>query len=73
MKDYQEFMEEVTEKLKEVYDDTYTIQKTQISKNNGIMRDGVVISAKGEAVVPTIYLDNFYEVYKAGMTIEHCL
>lgn len=36
------------------------------TKNNGVLRNGILIQKKEEAVAPAIYLDGFYEEYCSG-------
>lgn len=70
MKDYQAFYEEVVEKLQKRYDETYTFREAHVSKNNGIIRHGIVIQRKDEIVAPTIYLDLLYDAYQTGMPMS---
>lgn len=42
----------------------------EVRKNNGILLHGLLISLKGQAVVPTIYLERFLEAYESGMAFK---
>ena len=42
----------------------------EVRKNNGILLHGLLISSKGETVVPTIYLERFLEAYESGMPFK---
>lgn len=56
--------------LKEELGEGYNIQMNTILKNNSISMDGVVILKDGAKMTPNIYLEEYYESYKEGMSIE---
>lgn len=41
-----------------------------ISKNNGVTLSGMMITAEGQNIAPTIYLDSFHEAYEGGVSLE---
>ncbi len=41
-----------------------------ISKNNGVTLLGMMITAEGQNVAPTIYLDSFHEAYEGGVSLD---
>lgn len=67
---YQEFLEVCMAGLKEELGEGYNIQMNTILKNNSISMDGVVILKDGAKMTPNIYLEEYYESYKEGMSIE---
>lgn len=48
----------------------YEARIHQITKNNGIVLDGVTLLNKGENAGPNIYLNNFYESYQMGKPLN---
>ena len=47
------------------------IRLEKIMKNNSCELDGVVIRREGVDVSPAIYINNYYEEYLEGRTIEN--
>lgn len=59
-----QFMEKVAEKLRKSFVlSDYEISCDVFTKNNDTPRYGIVINKKGDAISPTIYIDNYYEDY----------
>ena len=48
----------------------FRAEAREVRKNNGILLHGLLILAKGETVVPTIYLERFLEAYESGMPFK---
>lgn len=46
----------------------HTVELKEIRKNNGVILQGMLILAKDRNLVPTIYLNSFWEAYEAGVT-----
>lgn len=46
------------------------IRLETVQHNNGVIHTGLVIILQGEKCAPTIYLESFYEQYRAGMDME---
>ena len=46
------------------------VELHRITKNNGIILEGLCILEKGSYVSPTIYLEDFYREYKDGMSLK---
>lgn len=67
---YEDFVEAVERKLKEVTDDTISISIFIAEKNNGITRKGVIIKEDNLDISPTIYLEEYFEHFCHGCTIE---
>ena len=49
---------------------TYIKEYDQFTKNNGKERTGVLIETPGVNISPTIYLEEYFQVYKQGETLE---
>lgn len=58
--DYKHFLEILISKIKNNYPDA-EVEVHSITKNNGIVLDGVVIREEDKRISPTIYLQSFYE------------
>lgn len=48
----------------------YTLEVKDITKNNDTRLKGLIIMEQGSSMHPTIYMESFYEQYKAGGTLE---
>ncbi len=48
----------------------FRAEVSKVRKNNGILLHGLLISSKGQTVVPTIYLERFLEAYESGMPFK---
>ncbi|MCM1324995.1 MAG: DUF5688 family protein [Bacteroidales bacterium] len=49
----------------------YEIAFHDVSKNNGVTLTGLTITAKGQNIAPTIYLDSFHEAYEGGVSLTY--
>ena len=67
---YEQFVERVEEKLKGRLDGGRTLYVREATKNNGKERKGVVFCEPGVNVSPTIYLEEYYERYRQGCSLE---
>lgn len=64
--DYKEFAQKVKKSICEFSQDSLKVELTDIVKNNGVVRQGLVISDREETICPTIYLEDFFEEYGKG-------
>lgn len=48
----------------------YEIKKDCVIKNNGTKLDSILILKKGESITPSIYINEYFEEYNKGRTIE---
>lgn len=67
---YPEFVEAIYNTLSEKLMEGVTIRISHMEKLNGLVRHGISFQTEGEIVIPTIYLEPFYEAFKAGKTVE---
>ena len=51
------------------YGDEYKVQVNTVVKNNDLHLTGLTILSKGSNIAPTIYLENYYQMYKEGETM----
>lgn len=66
---YSEFTKAVVEGIKAYLPESFadaSVEICTVIKNNNMKLKGLVISNEDNNVVPTIYLEQFYEKYKAG-------
>ena len=67
---YNVFGNEVKQEVEKLLGTEVRVELRQITKNNGIILDGICILEKGCNVSPTIYLEEFYREYKNGMSLR---
>lgn len=65
---YEEFVKKVEEQLR--CSTEKKVQRKQITKNNGIQLDAVLLSQEGEKIAPTIYLNEQYQRYLEGEELD---
>ena len=64
------FVEKVRDAIAKKAGTDYTVVVRDVDKNNGIRLKGLMITGKNCNVAPTIYLDDFYEEYMHGRSLE---
>lgn len=69
MKTFEEFADEVRVGMKARYDGC-KVELKKVTKNNGVVYTGVVITGNGETIYPTMYLEPFYEECDGELTEE---
>ena len=67
------FAQEVQERIQRRLGAGYMVHLQKVQKNNGVHLEGLVIRSEKQNVSPTIYLDDFYEAYCNGYSMEHIL
>lgn len=67
---YQEFIYSVECAVKKDLPENFSAQIHNVTKNNGNERVGLAITGEESNLSPTIYLEEFYEKYQEGETIE---
>lgn len=67
--DYQTFLEELTEMVKDRMGEEYTARIYKVAKNNSLELDSLVILKEGRNIAPNIYLLPYYEAYMNGANI----
>lgn len=70
---YEQFQKAVKESLKERLGSGYSLTLQSVTKNNGLILNGICISKANENTAPAIYLQNFYEIYKKGTPFSQVL
>ena len=65
------FVDEVAEELQNYLGDHYEVQSTTTLKNNSVELSGVRIRQDDDCMLPTIYLNDFYQLYcKNALTLS---
>lgn len=67
---YTSFLNTVKQQVEKALGESFSIQIRQVSKNNGLILDGLCISPPDRRVAPTIYLNPYYSLYEKGMTLD---
>lgn len=70
---YSQFIIKMKEALQERLGAEIKVDTIHVSKNNGVMLQGITLRRPEEKVVPTIYLERFYEDYLEGRDMEDIL
>lgn len=63
---YELFIKEVKEAVENKVGTGFDVTVNQITKNNNLILDGLVIKATDTNIAPTIYLNGYYERYEDG-------
>ncbi|MSS11292.1 hypothetical protein FYJ38_21990 [Clostridium sp. WB02_MRS01] len=67
---YKQFLEEVRVSVQERLGSDYEICIQKITKNNGIVMDGLIIGKASKNIAPTIYLNSYYMHFTHGMSLQ---
>lgn len=67
---YQQFVTTLNEKMNQLLNPGVVSQIHSALKNNGAKRTGLTISQKGTNISPTIYLEEYYNHYQNGWTLD---
>lgn len=68
--EYQTFKEELCRILQKRTEGKKKVILQQVEKNNGVVLDAVALQGEREQVLPTIYLEELYEIYEQGVALE---
>lgn len=68
--DYQQFISEVEKEVQKGVAGQVKVQAYMALKNNGRERKGLVFVREGMNVSPTIYLEEYYEQFQSGDSLE---
>ena len=64
---YIEFKERTIDYLRNRMDKSIDISSRPITKNNGVVLDGIIVRYPGEAASPTLYVEQYYDEYLKGI------
>ena len=65
------FVEKIREKLWGTIEGITEIKATTVLKNNGVALHGLVFVDERSNITPTVYLDNYYKMYRTGSHIDY--
>lgn len=68
---YYQFVQAVESKMKEVVKDNIKVCTHTAEKNNGTIRKGITLSEQGINISPTIYLEEYYQMFQSGNSLDH--
>ena len=66
------FAEKLKERLEQKYKQ-YQVTVQQVTKNNGVKLTGISILENGCITAPTIYLEDLFEQYQQGASLEYII
>jgi hypothetical protein len=61
------FTDKVCDAARKRFGDEARIEIKEVPKNNGVVLHGLLIASENVNVIPTIYLDSFWEAYEGGV------
>lgn len=67
---FNDFVDHVAKKVTDQMGEEYHYSTTKVTKNNNIVLTGLSVRKDDETVAPTVYLDEFYEMYENGEIIQ---
>lgn len=67
---FHQFVQAVEDNLKGVVSKDTTLSIYEADKNNGVKRIGITFAKQGINLSPTIYLEEYYQKYLEGITLE---
>ncbi|MGO5051216.1 DUF5688 family protein [Lachnospiraceae bacterium LCP25S3_G4] len=67
---YQQFARTIENMVTQCVNDTVSVRLHTNKKNNGTIREGLVVMEEGINISPTIYLEEFYERFCEGNSLE---
>ena len=76
MMDFEEFKNEIKDRIKEFLSDKFedaAVSLSDVIKNNGMKLTGIVIKEPESNVAPTIYIDSFFKDYENGRGLDDIL
>ncbi len=66
-----QFIQVIEAKVKEEVQEDFLVSVYKARKNNGVIRTGLMIEEKGVNISPTIYLEEYYEQYQSGNSLDY--
>ena len=71
--DYSLFKEYVLEGIRERLGEDLDYEYKSVTKNNGIVLDGLLIRDKNVCISPTVYVNDYYDSYVAGEELQEII
>lgn len=70
IQNFQTFCDKMQSSIQEYYGEGVEVKLQEVEKNNGIKLMGMTIHQPGVTVLPTMYLESFYELYQDNMAFS---
>ena len=67
---YRKFTETIADLLRERMGADYEVKITDVTKNNGVVLTGIIMMRRSDRISPTIYLEEPYRQYLAGVALQ---
>ena len=67
---YEQFVLAMMECVKGMLPESAIVERQEVLKNNGVKAIGISIRENGNIAAPIIYLKEFYDWYREGISIE---
>ncbi|WP_092476628.1 DUF5688 family protein [[Clostridium] polysaccharolyticum] len=68
--DFKEFVQAVVTHFEGKLGQEYTIRVNEVTKNNNVHLNGIILKQEGQKVTPNIYLNGYYEKYEEQKDFE---
>lgn len=68
--EYEKFLRTMQKMVEVLSDSDVKVMLTEVSKNNGVKRKGIMLKKEGGNVAPTVYLEEFYSEFQRGKPLE---
>ena len=68
--EFKEFCDKVKKSLEDYYGGEKEVEIRSVTKNNGVVLQGLMVRGKNSKLAPTIYLESFFEQYMSGRTFS---
>ena len=66
---FNDFVDYVAEKVTDIMGEEYHYSVSKVTKNNNVILTGLSVRKESEKVSPTVYLEDFFEMYERGEVI----
>ena len=63
------FAGKVRDAVEKKLGETYKVEVREVQKNNGVILHGLLILTDDRNVIPTLYLEPFWEAYESGTSL----
>ena len=67
---YEQFRNDLADSIRSIPGEMRNVSVQRVPKLNGVSYYGLTILGEGENISPAIYLEPYYEMYRAGMPLE---
>ena len=67
---YEQFRSDLADSIRSIPGEKKNVSVRRVPKLNGVSYYGLTILGEGESVSPAIYLEPYYEMYRAGMSLD---